>query len=197
MPRLAAVLLAAGSSNRLGQPKQLVRLRGETLVRRSASLMLNLQAETNVAVTGYRSAEVAEELQDLPIAIKENPEWSLGMGGSIVCGLQAVPENADGVLLMLCDQWRLSLSDLNRLKNDWLIDISQIVVAQWKENNAIFSGSPAIFPRQLIHELKCIKKGKGAKPVIEENREMVRFVEMENAAWDLDNPRDLELLREG
>jgi len=196
MTRLAAVLLAAGSSARLGQPKQLVRLRGETLVRRAASLLLDLKVEPIVVVTGHRSVEVAAELSGLPLILTDNRDWELGMGSSIACGIHAIPEEVDGVLLMLCDQWRIGLSDLIRLKSAWISDISQIMVAQWKADNSLASGPPIIFPCDVIHELIFIKKDGGARPVIERNREIVRFTEIERAAWDLDNPKDLDLLRE-
>lgn len=194
MPRLAAVLLAAGSSSRLGQAKQLLKLDGESLVRRAARLLVNLEAQPIVVVTGHRSADIAAELPGLPLTVVDNPDWALGMGGSIACGMHNIPGEVDGVLLMLCDQWKLGLRDLTQLKSKWESDISRIVTAQWKEKNSDISGPPVIFPGDLIHELKFINKGMGAKPLIDQNRRIVSVVEMENATWDLDSPEDLELL---
>lgn len=194
MPGLAAVLLAAGSSRRLGQPKQLVKLDGETLVRRTARLLSELGAAPIVVVTGYLAAKVAAELHGLPLTVVSNSAWNLGMGGSIACGVQNIPEDVDGVLLMVCDQWRLELKDLVQLKTNWETDISRIALAEWKENNRSFSGPPVIFPSRLIHELKVLDKGAGARPVINRNQEKVSFVRLQNAAWDLDNPAELERL---
>ena len=191
-PTLAGVLLAAGESVRLGQPKQLVKLDGESLVRRAAQLLLSVGVEP-VVVTGHRSLDVIRELEDLPITTVFNPDWQQGMGSSIACGVQNIPGNVDGVLLFLCDQWRVEKKDLSKIISVWTTDISAICVASWCDTNGFVSGPPAIFPRKYIHELKFLKKDKGAKAVIDRHQH-VSYLEMENAAYDLDRPEDLQQL---
>jgi molybdenum cofactor cytidylyltransferase len=190
-PRLAGLLLAAGSSRRLGQPKQFVKLNNESLVRRAAGLLLGLGADPVVVVTGFMSAEVSCDLQGLPLTVAMNEDWELGMGGSIACGMRNIPIEVDGVLLMLCDQWRLTSEDLLRIKSSWNSDISRIVVSGWKDGNSYFSGPPVIFPGKLIHEFKNVHGRTGAKPVIDRHREIVSMVQLKNAAYDLDEPQDL------
>jgi len=191
-PTLAGVLLAAGESVRLGQPKQLVMLDGESLVRRAAQLLLSVGVEP-VAVTGHCSREVNRELEDLPLTTVLNPDWKQGMGGSIACGVQNISGNVDGVLLVLCDQWRVEKEDLSKIISIWTSDISRICVASWRDKNGPVSGPPAIFPCKYIHELKFLNKDKGAKAIIDRHQH-VRYMEMENAAYDLDRPEDLEQL---
>lgn len=192
---LGTVLLAAGPSSRLGQSKQLVRLNGETLVHRSARLLLDTGLEQVTVVCGCGAEEVRSELADLPVGTVYNREWALGMGGSINCGVRSMPQAVDGVLLMVCDQWRLVSADLTRLIDAWHTDISRIFVACWDDGEAFVSGPPVIFPRKLIPELKGMHPARGARQLIDRYIDIVEFVKMENAAVDLDRPEDLERLR--
>jgi molybdenum cofactor cytidylyltransferase len=191
---LGAVLLAAGPSSRLGQSKQLVRLNGEALVRKSARLLLDSGLDHVTVVCGCGADSVRSELEGLPLGTAYNRDWALGMGGSINCGVRSMPQAVDGVLLMVCDQWRLDSDDLNRLVNAWQADISSIFVACWDDGGAFISGPPVIFPRKLIPELKGMHPGRGARQLIDRYMDIVEFVKMENAAFDLDRPEDLERL---
>lgn len=193
-PSLGVVLLAAGPSSRLGQPKQLVRLDGVSLVARSAKLALSLQPAFVNVVTGCETDRVDAELAGLPVRTVMNRNWANGMGGSIRCGVRAMPRAVDGVLIMVCDQWRLSESDLDRLYMTWLPDISRILVASWREETAYVSGPPVIFPGRLIPELKSVHENRGARQLIDRHMEIVEYVGIENAAFDLDRPEDLERL---
>ena len=191
---LAAVLLAAGPSSRLGTSKQLVEVEGEALVRRSARLLAELDLCSVNVVTGCCAEEVTDELAGLPVEAVLNRNWAQGMGGSIAVGARRVPKTADGVMIAVCDQWLVTGDDLKRLISAWYSDISRIVVAQWNEGNAIVSGPPVIFPRNVIPELKYLIENRGARQVVDRNMEIVEFVEMQNAAWDLDRPEDLALI---
>ncbi len=186
------MLLAAGGSRRLGQPKQLVKRDGESLVRRAAGLLLSLGADPVVVVTGFRSEEVSSQLRGLNLVVVNNPDWELGMGGSIACGVRNVPADADGVLVMPCDQWRLTVEDLFVLLSAWKSDISRIIESSWNDEKSYYSGPPVIFPGELMHELSFVNGKRGARSVIDRHREIVRTVELENAAYDVDEPQDLD-----
>ena len=195
-PVLGAILLAAGSSSRLGQPKQLVRLNGETLVKRTARLLLSLEAGEEVSlnprvVCGYAERQVCEELEGLPLEVVINPNWQQGMAGSIACGARAIPDDADGILVMTCDQWCVEKEDILRLISRWLTDISTIVSSSWNDGKVTVFGPPVIFPGILKPELSFVSGDRGAKAVIERHSSIVEFVHMENAGFDLDVPEDL------
>lgn len=191
---LAAILVAAGPSSRLGQPKQLVEFKGEALARRSANMLVELELNP-VVVTGCEAESVAAEMKGLPVNTVLNPEWEKGMGGSIAYGARFVPAYQDGILVAVCDQWLLQQNDLKRLLASWALDVSRIHVASWKEGAAFVSGPPVIFPGKLHGELKGLDKSRGARQVIDRHIDIVEFVELESAAWDLDRPEDLEKLR--
>ena len=191
---LGAVLLAAGPSSRLGRSKQLVRVNDETLIRRTARLVLGMGLDYVTVVSGCGADLVEAELEDLPVSVVFNRDWQQGMGSSINCGVRLMPQGVDGVLLMVCDQWRLESDDLNGLFEAWQSDISKIYVACWDEGAAFVSGPPALFPRKIIPELKSMQPNRGARQLIDRYMDIVEFVKMENAAFDLDRPEDLERL---
>ena len=93
---LGGVLLAAGPSSRLGQSKQLVRLDGESLARRSARLMLDVGLDNVTVVCGCRADQVQDELVNLPVGTVFNRDWEQGMGSSINCGVRSMPQGVDG-----------------------------------------------------------------------------------------------------
>jgi len=196
VPSLAAILLVAGPSSRLGQAKQLVEFRGECLARRAARLALGLGPQRLVAVTGCGADQVAARLDDLPLDIVYNRDWARGMGASIAAGARALDRAADGILLMVCDQWRLRGPDLARLAAAWRAQPQRIVVASWKQGRAHVTGPPVIFPVRLVQELKAIPPDAGARKVVDRHMDDVDFVELPNAADDLDRPADLERMRE-
>ena len=190
----AAILLAAGPSTRLGQPKQLVCVDGESLVRKTVRIIQAQDPVSITVVTGCQGERVEEEIKDLPVRVARNRHWEQGMGGSIAYGARQIAETVDGLLLMVCDQWRLEKQDLASLLRTWRSDISRIYTACWNEGEAFVSAPPVVFPGNLIQELKYVLSNRGARQVIDRNIEIVEFVKMENAAFDLDRPEDLEKL---
>jgi molybdenum cofactor cytidylyltransferase len=185
--KLAVILLAAGRSRRLGQPKQLLKLEGLSLVRRAAELLLELEPEYCSVVTGAHTDEVSAELRGLPLSAEFNESWQDGMGASIACGVRRLPAGMDGVLLFLCDQWRVDAADLNRLTAAWCEDNGNIVAASGDG----ITGPPIIFPARLFAQLAVLEGDRGARSVIEAQQERIKLVCMENARFDLDTPEDL------
>lgn len=197
--KVTAILVAAGPSSRLGQPKQLVEYQGEKLARRSARLLSEVERVRDdvVAVTGCHAEKVAAEMKGLPVKTVLNPDWKKGMGGSIAYGARFVPEFPDGILVMACDQWKLCRDDLEKLINSWEKAPARIHVASWKEGAAYVSGPPVVFPGRFRGELKGLDKSRGARQIIDRYMDIVEFVELDSAAHDLDRPEDLAKLLGG
>ena len=191
-PRFSAILLAAGPSSRLGQPKQLATFRGESLVRRAARLVLGLGPERLLVVCGRDAERVEAQLDGLELETIRNANWQQGMGASIVCGARAMPEGTGGILVMVCDQWRLDEAEVARLVRRWQADPSRIVVANWQESGALVSGPPVMFPGHLLRVLRGLSPHRGARQVIDGNMDIVEYVDVPSAACDLDRPKDLE-----
>lgn len=190
--KLGAVLLAAGGSSRMGRPKQLLRIEDEALVTRIARHLIELEPASVLVVTGSAAQAVNDQLSGLPVQVVHNLRWEEGMAGSLAVGVKNLPAEIDGVLIMLCDQWRVGREDLQELVQVWSADISQITAVCWHDKGQQVIGPPAIFPRTLFEELTSLKGDRGARAVIEKHRERTSFVAMTNARFDLDEPADLE-----
>lgn len=189
-PDLGGLLLAAGGSDRLGQPKQLIQLDGESLLRRTVNLLL-AQFSDLVVVTGAFAPAVREQLQSPGVRIEHNDQWQAGMGGSIAAGMRAVSDDLDGVLIMLCDQWRIDNDDLQALIQSWKKEPETIATAGWGE----ILGPPVIFPGHLFGRLRQLRGPKGAKSLVEQQSGICQ-VEILNAQFDLDTDEDLQIMRE-
>ncbi len=192
LQKLAAVLLAAGGSSRMGHPKQLLRIEDEALVTRMARRLIDLKPRSVTVVIGSAWQAVKDPLSGLPIQIVHNPRWEEGMASSLAAGVKILPAEIEGVLIMLCDQWRVGLADLHELVQAWNTDISHLAAACWPDEGRRVIGPPAIFPRALFEELTALKGDRGARLVIEKHRQCATFVAMNNARFDLDEPADLD-----
>lgn len=191
----SCILLAAGASRRLGEPKQLVCLDGEALVQRAARILLDLGAAEVIVVTGHESSKILKKIEDIPVKAVQNIRWDDGMGSSLAVGASHLSGQSAGVLVLLCDQWKVDAVDLNSLLDRWVSDISGLFCAQWAGSETPAFGPPAIFPNSLFSELKMLGGDRGARRLIEKYRNRLTFVPMENAAFDLDEPADLVRMR--
>ena len=194
--KFACILLAAGGSLRLGQSKQLVEYDGESLVVRGTRNLLSLGADEVIVVTGAEEDKIMKKLENLPIKTVRNGAWEQGMGGSVSTGVCSLPGGLEGVLILLCDQWKVDLNDLALLVRWWQTDISGIFSAKWGDLDDGAFGPPVIFPKRLFSELGSLDSEQGARGLIRKYWRQVTFVEMENAAFDLDDPEDLKVMQE-
>src|SRR6476661_1956002 len=102
-----ALLLAAGGSSRLGEPKQLIKYEGKSLLRRAADCALAAGCNETIVVLGAAAEACTRELEGLPVRVVINEAWERGMSSSIGAGMSALEQiqpAAEAVLITLCDQ---------------------------------------------------------------------------------------------
>jgi molybdenum cofactor cytidylyltransferase len=184
---LGAILLAAGSSSRLGQSKQLVEIDGESLVMRQAKLLASLGVARVVVVTGAEASEFTEMLADLPVRCVHNPDWAKGMGSSLACGIKAMPERVRAALVLLCDQWRIQPADLQQLMAAWTGNPQAAVLSTFEDA----TGPPAILPRAMFERLSRLQGDTGARRILKRWKGDMLKVPVERAGTDLDLPQHL------
>jgi molybdenum cofactor cytidylyltransferase len=186
--RVGAVVLAAGASRRLGQPKQLLPVAGESLVRRTARLALEVGCAPVVVVLGFEAERVGAALAGLHVATVVNAKWSSGMGSSLACGVAAArrarPE-MDALLVLVCDQPRLSSGYLRRLLAVHASGLAVVTASAYSGR----AGVPAVFSAGLFEELERIEGDRGARELIA--RHGAQTVDWSGGAWDIDWPEDL------
>jgi molybdenum cofactor cytidylyltransferase len=194
----SVIILAAGSSSRLGQSKQLVEIDGVPLLLKSTLTALDAHYNNVVVVLGANADIHKQKIAHLPVEIITHTEWEKGMGSSLKEGLKHViksrPETS-AVLVMVCDQPLLTSTHLATLRDVFKHTHSQIVASRYGNT----MGVPAIFDRTLFTEILKIKDTQGAKTIIESHDESVNAVDWAAGYLDIDTPDDLKLLnsREG
>jgi len=187
-PRLSVVILAAGASERLGQPKQLVQYKGQSLIQRAIQSAESLSPHEILVITGADSQAVQAEVEGTNARCVYNPDWSNGMGTSIAMGAQSVDDQSQGLMILLCDQWRILPEDLQSLVEEWCAVPGRIICSATKDR----CGPPVIFPASCLAELSALTGNHGAHSIIDRHRDLVSRVTLENAAFDLDTPLQLK-----
>jgi len=189
---LHILVLAAGASTRLGQPKQLVKLGGRPALHRVVSNAVAIAGHSVTVVIGAHARDMTHLLGHSPASVIVNRDWEEGMASSIRRGLAALPAACDAVMILLGDQLAVTADDLKRLVSAWKEQDSIIATATYERH----VGVPAIFPRVCFSELAELRGDHGARLVLERNTYRLVRVPMSNAAIDLDTPEDLAALTE-
>jgi CTP:molybdopterin cytidylyltransferase MocA len=183
---VAAVVLAAGGSRRLGHPKQLVLWQGESLVRRAARVAVESSCGRVVVVVGAVAPEVRDALAGVPVEVVSNDDWSEGMAASIRCGVGAVAHGGEGaVLLVACDQPALTASHLDRIVARW-VQGARAVGSRY----AGTLGVPALFDRSFFPPLLALHGDTGAKKLLRDGE--TAAVDWADGSLDVDTQVDLE-----
>ena len=189
-PQLSILIPAAGVSQRLGQPKQLLQYRKKTLIQNAVDTAHSITPREIVVVTGANAEAVKDAIQSVPVRWIHNPNWSAGMGGSIATGAAGISPESTGLMIILCDQWRLQTSDLQDLAEKWQSDPERIVCA--KADGQLMP--PVIFPASCFSNLQALNGDIGARSILEEHPELLVAVASKNAAYDVDTPTQLSQL---
>ena len=193
MRRVGAIILAAGGSTRLGQPKQLLVLEGETLVRRMVNAASAAGCTHVTVVVGETRDRVAAELRGTAAEIVANEHWQNGLGTSIKRGLahlvRARPE-IENVVLLACDQPFVDRAVVHALIKAGEASGKEIVASSY----AGTLGVPALFDRVCFEALLSLPDDTGAKSLLTADESRVARVEFPEGALDIDTPADLDRL---
>jgi molybdenum cofactor cytidylyltransferase len=185
------VMLAAGSSSRLGSAKQLITINGESLIRRMAQVALGTVCRPIVVVLGAQSDRIASEIADLPVLIAENPDWEEGMSSSIRLGVEQlirIAPQTSAAVLMLCDQPLVSPDLINRMVAHCQKNSHRVVACEYGGQ----LGVPALFDRSLFDELRQLKGTSGAKKVIALYASTAHRIAFLEGELDIDTPQDYQ-----
>jgi molybdenum cofactor cytidylyltransferase len=193
--KVAAILLAAGASSRMGQPKQLLPYGEETLVRWAARNALGSVCHPVFAVLGSASEMIRAELEHLPIQLLDNPEWMEGIGSSVRCGVRgalAAHSDLDAIVLLLADQPHVTSETINRLVETAEKVTKSIIASAYSDT----VGVPALFTRVTFNELRNLRSDRGAKQFIASCNDHVVTMSAPEAERDIDTPENYRELNE-
>jgi molybdenum cofactor cytidylyltransferase len=191
---IPAIVLAAGASNRLGQPKQLLMYRGEFLIERAIRLANEAGAAPVIAVLGAHVEIICASIGLNDSILSINDQWEQGIASSIHSGLRtldAAAAGSSGVLILSCDQPRLTAAHLRALIERFAARNQAGIVAS---AYAGVHGAPAIFPRSVFAELFALKGDKGARALLVEPPCPLIALDFAGGEVDIDEPGDLAQL---
>jgi molybdenum cofactor cytidylyltransferase len=188
---IAAVILAAGSSTRMGTPKQLLLYQGQSLLRRITETAIAAGCQPIFVILGAYMEQIQSQVSDLPIQVVENRAWQTGMGSSIRCGIQALLSHThpvEAAILLLCDQPFVSPQLIQKLESIHSSTCSSIIASRYQ--NTI--GVPALFHATLFSELIDLPASEGAKTVIQRYLNTVIAIDFAQGAIDVDTPENYQ-----
>ncbi|MBN8885534.1 MAG: nucleotidyltransferase family protein [Rudaea sp.] len=183
------VVLAAGASTRLGQSKQLLIFRDETLVHRAARLALETRPHEAVVVLGFDADRIYPQLTDLPIRPVDCGDWRQGLGASLRAGVDALSPSCSGVLVVLCDQPRLDALHLRALRDRWRNAPNRAAASFYAGQ----LGAPALLPRAWFGAIDA-ESDRGMRDLLVRRSDRIDAVANEALAFDIDLPGDLHHL---
>lgn len=193
---LAVVLLAAGGARRYGRAKLVEPTAGGgTLVRGAARAALAVSARV-IVVTGAHREAVAAALEELPLRVLDNADWSLGIGHSIALAFRTLldePRPPSAALLCLADQPQVGAPQLRRLIEAAVTSPERIIVSDYGAQR----GPPCLFPARYFAELAGLSGDTGARSLLRQHAEQVKAIAMPEAALDIDTPDDYARWRGG
>jgi molybdenum cofactor cytidylyltransferase len=188
---VGAVVLAAGSSSRMGRPKQTLRFGGESLLRRAALAALGAGCRPVIVVTGAHAELSRGELDGLDAREVLNPLWETGMASSVRAGVEALAgADADAAVLLLCDQPHVTADIIAGLVAAHRATGRPVVASAYGGS----FGVPALFVRALFAELARLEGTAGAKQVIKRHASEAHFLSFPGGEVDVDTPDDFSRL---
>lgn len=193
--KIGVIILAAGSSSRLGYPKQLVEFNGIPLLQHCIDVAESLQLDFKFLVLGSKSEEILKEIKSRNFEVVINENWEEGMGTSVskgVCEALKIENELDHILILLSDQPFVTKEKIQELIK---VQLDTSKPASFSEYAGDI-GVPAIFSRQLFSDLQKLKGDQGAKKLLHDKNFQYGTVKFKCGNFDVDTTADVELLKQ-
>jgi molybdenum cofactor cytidylyltransferase len=193
--RIAAVILAAGRSTRMGGPnKLLAEIGGRPLIRIAAEEALASKARPVIVVTGHQREQVQAAVNGLNVQVVHNPNFAQGLSTSVKAGLDAVPADADGAVVCLGDMPQVRAALIDRLIAAFDPERGALVVVPTIDGKR---GNPVVWSRRFFPELAALEGDVGARHLIGKYAEAVSEVALTDAGalTDVDTPDALSRVK--
>jgi molybdenum cofactor cytidylyltransferase len=186
MKNVSVIILAAGSSSRMGQSKQLLAWGEGTLLTHAIKTALDSRAGKVYVVLGDKETEHRKLIESLPVHVVSNPSWKSGMGSSLKAGLSLAKEHSDAVLVTVCDQPFVTSQHLNHLISHFDSTGQSIVASKYGD----VAGVPALFGHVMYDEILTLGDEEGARRIIEKHKDQSALVFLKFGENDIDTYED-------
>lgn len=192
---IGIIVLAAGNSSRLGEPKQLLSFGNQTLIRRIAEAAVQVSPNETVVVLGASSATIELELNGLTCGVVKNEQWSDGLSSSITTGLShllSVNEGLEGVILTVCDQPMVSSDIFRKIIYKFRSEDKGIVACSYDDT----VGTPVLFSARYFSDLLQLTGGYGAKKLLQFYQNDLTTLPFPDGGIDVDTKEDYQRLQD-
>jgi len=190
LPRIAAIILAAGQSSRMGSNKLLAAVDGEPMVRHAARAACGSAAGTVIVVTGNAAQDVRQAVAPFNPLFVENPDYSNGLSTSLKCGIKHVPEAYDGAIILLGDMPGVTAELLDRLIAAFDPSEGRAICVATRNGER---GNPVLWAHRFFQEMMSLEGDVGARHLLTQNAELICEVEAndDGPLTDIDTPQML------
>lgn len=191
---VVAIILAAGASRRMGQPKQLLPYQDQTLLSYVIQCALASSCSSVIVVLGANANKIKPSIKKFPVEIIRNSEWSQGISSSIRCGVDYVRQqhfdcsNMNGMIFLVCDQPFVSTEIIEKLIGHYTELNKSIVACQYRTT----VGIPVLFDYSFCAELEKLQGDYGAKKIIQKHCDRVATIKFSKGEVDLDTFADYQ-----
>jgi molybdenum cofactor cytidylyltransferase len=185
--KIGVIILAAGTSARMGRSKQSLSFKNQTLLQRMAGTAASLNCGPVIIVLGANSNIFNQDYANAISVINHN--WPEGMGSSICCGLKKLMEvlpYAEGAIITVCDQPYVTVSLLQKMIDTHQRNLLPIIACSYGDT----VGTPVFFHHSLFLELLQVKGDKGAKQIVSKDRKRVELIDFPLGTVDIDTEED-------
>jgi molybdenum cofactor cytidylyltransferase len=192
-PRIAALVLAAGRSSRMGGANKLLEeISGIPLVQRAVNAALASRATSVTVVTGYAADQVENLIVGQRVSVVRNPDYTEGLATSLRRGIAALPADADGVVVLLGDMPYISAVHIDILIERYAAQPG--IIVPMKDGRR---GNPVLWPRSYFAEMQAIAGDQGARGLLARHAAQTIGAEMDTEAIfvDVDTPETLNSAR--
>lgn len=174
---LSGIILSAGESSRMGgRVKALLDLNGKTFIENIIDNMSDISLSELILVLGAYSDEIIDRVKGYKIKIVINDNWKEGQIESLRAGIRNLSSECEGVMFTLVDHPLVTPSTYKKLVDMWASDKSRIVLPSYNMRK----GHPAVFPGFLFDAILNRELPGGAREMLKENREIIRFVTVDD-----------------
>ena len=188
---MAGIVLAAGGSRRLGQPKQLVEFRGRPLVWHAVRVGLEAGLSPLVVVIGAAGEQIRRALEGESVVVIDNPTWEAGQSSSVRAGLSSVEPGIEAAIFLLADMPLMEAELVRQVVRTHRTTLAPLVAPRVAGRRA----NPVLFDRVTFPDLHQLTGDQGGRSLFD--RYPAAWVEgSESAMLDLDTPEDLQRLRD-
>ena len=170
-PRIAGIVLAAGTSSRMGRNKLIETVRGKPLIAKAVDAAAASRLDPVLVVTGHQADKIAAALAGAPAALVHNARFAEGLSSSLQAGLAAVPEDCDGAMILLGDMPEITPALIDRLIAAFHPGAICVATAQMRR------GHPVLWARRFFAELMTLKGDKGARDVMQAHDNQILEIE--------------------